>query len=237
MSLLDKVENGLIDVKRAAVHHDQKLIVDEEITIDDLIRQSDYKLWVSFSVYLDLESYQKIYKRNQMIFSDHLLCIPYVKEVSDVYICKEYGINGLRMSIGLNVEIFDSALVVYRLIFAIVGIMSHIKSLRAVDFFWCDRKKVDAVIFLKDERLFDSVGQMFSYNIRQICRHLLGRPKSDFESDTIKKIIIGREERARVKSAVSRAVSSINVQSQEKPKIAQTPYTDFLGGSIRKFAF
>jgi hypothetical protein len=115
--------------------------------------------------------------------------------------------------------------------------MSYIKSLKEVEFLWYDRGMVDRATFLKDERIFDGVGTVFSHNLTQICRHLLGRPKSDLEMNVLKKIGKRREERARVKSAVSRVFDSIIVQSQEKPKIAKTPYTEFLGGSVRKSAF
>ena len=239
MSLLDSIGNIRVDVSKAAVYHMPELVIDERTMFDDLVREYVYyDLWVSFSINLfDVESYQKIFKRNRRVFCEYLLCLPYVGEVSDVYICRGISLDFFRMSIGLKVDVNNNALSVYRLISSIIGIMSYIKSLKEVVFLWYDRGMVGRASFLKDERIFDGVGTVFSYNLAQICRHLLGRPKSDLETGVLKKIIKRHEERARVKSAVSRIFDSIVVRSQEKPEIAKTPYTEFLGTGARKSAF
>ena len=239
MSLLDNIGNIRVDVSKAAVHHIPELMIDEQMMFDDLVREYVYyDLWISFSIKLfDVESYQKIFKRNQRVFCEYLLCLPYVNEVSDVYICRGISLDFFWMSIGLKVDVNDNALSVYRLISSIIGVMSYIKSLKEVEFLWYDRGMVDRATFLKDERIFDGVGTVFSHNLTQICRHLLGRPKSDLEMNVLKKIWKRREERSRVKSAFSRAFNTMIVQSQEKLKIGKTPYTEFLGGSVRKSGF
>ena len=226
MSILDSLQNSRVDVCTAIVPEGPGLVIDEDMVFDDLVKQKsgEWLLWVSFSIdgiILNAASCQKIFKRNYKVFSEYLPDIPYVSDVSDVCVCRTTNVimSSLRMSVGINLDVSDNALAVYRTVSAIIGVMSHIKSAKMIELFWFNGNKIDGALFLKNSRLLDSGGIAYSYNIRQICRHVLGRPASTREMDRVKKIVDSRELRSRIRTSVTRSVNELVGQSLMKLKM------------------